>query len=167
MRGESQVEIAFLVLLTAAYYSDFDANSEMLGEAAGCSPVIVRRIYKKLKDANLLDTKPGRYGLHLTRKPEEITYLEVIEAVRPLDPAALFGVAAPLSGTSPVAHELFAALDADLDATIGKVKKALATKTLQDLGAEIEVYSDKPRKEKCKLIRSYMVEAEKRHGDQS
>lgn len=166
MRGESQVEMAFLILLTAAYFSDFDANSELLGEAAGCSPVIVRRIYKKLKDADLLDTKPGRYGLHLTRKPEEITYLEVIEAVRPLDSSTLFGVAAPLSGTTPVSHELFAALNADLGIAIDKTKEALGKKTLRDLATEIHVYSDKPREEQSKLIRSYMVEAEKRYADQ-
>lgn len=167
MRGESQVEIAFLILLTAAYYSDFDANSDLLGEAAGCSPVIIRRIYKKLKDADLLDTKPGRYGLHLKREPEDITYLEVIEAVRPLEAGTLFGVPAPLSGTTPVSNELFAALSTDLDSAIGKMKKALSGKTLYDLATEIHVYSDKPREEHNKLIRSYMVEAEKRHGDQS
>lgn len=164
MRGESQVEIAFLILLTAAYYSDFDANSALIGEAAGCNPVIVRRIYKKLKDADLLDTKPGRYGLHLTRKPEQITYAEVIEAVRPLDAATTFGVLSPLSGTTPVAEELFAALDADLAASLSALREALGTKTLANLAAEIHVHSSLPQEEQNRLIRSYMVDAEKRHS---
>ncbi len=95
MRGESRVEVAFLILLTAAYYPEFEANSELIGEAAGCSPVVVRRIYKNLKEAGLLDTKPGRYGLRLARDPEKISYLDVVGAVYPLTNEKVFGVAAP------------------------------------------------------------------------
>lgn len=163
MRGESQVEIAFLILLTAAYYSEYDANSDLIGEAAGCSPVIVRRIYKKLKDAELLDTAPGRYGLHLRREPKDVTYLDVIEAIKPLSPESVFGVASPLSGTTPVSSELYSALENDLSSAIDSVKDALRSKSLEDLACEIHVYSDTPKEEKNRLIREYMNEAEKRH----
>lgn len=165
MRGESQVEIAFLILLTAAYYSDYDVNSELIGEAAGCSPVIVRRIYKKLKDAELLDTKPGRYGLHLRRSPREISYLDVIQAVRPISTGSTFGVAAPLSGTTPVSQELYSALNADLSAATDAVRVALSSKTLEDLADEIHVHSDLPHDVQKRLILSYMDDAEKRHAD--
>lgn len=164
MRGESQVEIAFLILLTAAYYSDYEVNSELIGEAAGCSPVVVRRIYKKLKNAGLLDTKPGRYGLHLQKSPESISYLDVIQAVRPIDSENTFGVSAPLSGTSPVSHELFCALNTDLSAATDALKASLSSKTLEDLASQINVHSDLPHDAQKKLIRSYMDDAEKRYA---
>lgn len=163
MRGESQVEIAFLILLTAAYYSDIDANSELIGEAAGCSPVIVRRIYKRLKEADLLDTKPGRYGLHLTREADEITVLDITEAVRPLDAASVFGVHAPLSGTTPIADGLFAVLQKDLNNAIDNMRKQMGLITLQDIASEFPSVYDIPPEEGRTVLKQYMKDAEKRH----
>lgn len=163
MRGESRVEVAFLILLTAAYYPEFEANSELIGEAAGCSPVVVRRIYKNLKEAGLLDTKPGRYGLRLARDPEKISYLDVVGAVHPLTNEKVFGVAAPLSGTTPVSGELHAALSDDLAAALESLKMALSAKTLADLAAEIHVLSADPSEKRASIL-NYMTAAEKRYG---
>ncbi|MBR0405310.1 MAG: Rrf2 family transcriptional regulator, partial [Eggerthellaceae bacterium] len=66
---------------------------------SGCNPVIVRRIYGKLKRAGLLDTGPGRRSLELARDARSISLLEIVEAITPLDRAGVFGVEAPLSGT--------------------------------------------------------------------
>lgn len=163
MRGESQVEIAYLILLTAAYYSEIDANSELIGEAAGCSPVIVRRIYKKLKDADLLDTKPGRYGLHLARDADEISLLDVAEAIRPLSAASVFGAHAPLSGTSPIADSLHAVLEEDFGCAVEAMRKRLSLITLQDLAHSLSSTYDVPKEDKRTIIQNYMIDAEKRH----
>ena len=93
-RGESQVEIALLALLLAEFFPEVDATSELIGEWAGCNPVIVRRIYGKLKRAGLLDTGPGRRSLELARDARSISLLEIVEAMTPLDRAGVFGVEA-------------------------------------------------------------------------
>ena len=91
-RGESPVEIALLALLLAEFFPEVDATSELIGEWAGCNPVIVRRIYGKLKRAGLLDTGPGRRSLELARDARSISLLEIVEAITPLDRAGVFGV---------------------------------------------------------------------------
>lgn len=164
MRGESQLEVAILVLLTAEYYSDDGGNSELIGEAAGCSPVVVRRIYSRLKDAGLLDTKPGRYGLHLARGLNEISLLDVIAAIRPLDAESVFGVASPLSGTTPISNSLYTVLSEELEKSIVSMTERLATVTLSDIVSQFPATYDVPLEEKKKALDEYMVAAEKRHS---
>lgn len=164
MKGESQVEIALLVLLMAEFYSDIDATSELIGESAGASPVVVRRIYKKLKDAGLLDTKPGRYGLHLARDARDISLLDVIEAVHPLDNATVFGVERPLSGACTIADNIFAVLTAELDSATDALRERLAATSLHELAWKLPATYDVPVDEKLATLHENLREAERRHG---
>ena len=137
-RGESQVEIALLALLLAEFFPEVDATSELIGEWAGCNPVIVRRIYGKLKRAGLLETGPGRRSLELARDARSISLLEIVEAITPLDRAGVFGVEAPLSGTCSIKSELFGTLTTELDQAVAARCNVPAAQKLNEIFSNVE-----------------------------
>jgi DNA-binding IscR family transcriptional regulator len=163
MKGESQLEISVLILLTAEFYPEINATSDLIGAAAGCSPVVVRRIYKKLKSAGLLDTKPGGYGLHLAKDPHEISLWDVCAAVRPMDAAGIFGAEHPLSGTCPISGNIHQVLTAELDESIATMRKRLEAVSLYDLAWKLPPTYDVPVDEKLADIGARLREAEKRY----
>lgn len=163
MKGESQVEIALLVLLMAEFYSDIDATSELIGESSGASPVVVRRIYKRLKDAQLLDIKPGRYGLHLARDAHDISLLDIVEAVRPLCNATVFGVETPLSGTCTIAGNIFDVLTTELDSARIAMREKLASVSLHKLAWKLPATYGAPVNKMLDAMHENLREAERRH----
>ena len=162
-RGESQVEIALLALLLAEFFPEVDATSELIGEWAGCNPVIVRRIYGKLKRAGLLETGPGRRSLELARDARSISLLEIVEAITPLDRAGVFGVEAPLSGTCSIKSELFGTLTTELDQAVAAMRQRLASTTLHDYAMRLLDRCNVPAAQKLNEIFSNVEEAERRH----
>ena len=49
-------------------------NSSMIAESVNTNPVVIRRILSKLKEANLVTSKPGPLGgSEITRHPSKIT----------------------------------------------------------------------------------------------
>lgn len=167
MRGESQVEIALLVLLMAEFYSDINATSELIGESAGASPVVVRRIYGQLKRAGLLDTRPGRYGLHLAKDAHDVTLLDIVEAVHPFNSATAFGVQAPLSGACTISDNIYDVLTEELDDALSAARERLAKVTLYDLAWKLPDTYDVPVEEKLATMHKSLKEAEVRHGGKS
>ena len=126
-------------------------------------PVIVRRIYGKLKRAGLLDTGPGRRSLELARDARSISLLEIVEAITPLDRAGVFGVEAPLSGTCSIKSELFGTLTTELDQAVAAMRQRLASTTLHDYAMRLLDSCNVPAAQKLNEIFSNVEEAERRH----
>lgn len=98
MKAATHFETALLILLMAEFYPGLRVTSKMIGDSAGCNPVVVRNLYTKLKAAGLLDVKPGMYGLHLGADATDITLWDVYDAVTDTSSASLFGVYEGLAG---------------------------------------------------------------------
>lgn len=85
------VAIHILSLIELNNYKDIPNTSENLALSVGTNPVVVRRIIAMLKRANLVDVRAGVGGASLLHNPKDITLLDVYNALRAEDDAALFG----------------------------------------------------------------------------
>ncbi|MBB5365307.1 DNA-binding IscR family transcriptional regulator [Deinococcus humi] len=56
-------------------------SSEDLASSVGTHAVVIRSIVKLLRGAGLVQTQQGVAGIDLTRRPEELTLLQIYRAV--------------------------------------------------------------------------------------
>ena len=82
MAANSQFSIAVHVLAMLAKSGCERVKSDYLAQSVNTNPVVIRRLLCSLYDAGLVVSQTGACGGScLTRKPEEITLLEVFRAV--------------------------------------------------------------------------------------
>ena len=85
-RNNTRFSVA-LHVLTYLAWSDEPASSWLLSTSVGTNPVVIRQLIRRLSDAGIVETTRGaKGGVRLARDPEEITLLEVHEAVDPTPP---------------------------------------------------------------------------------
>lgn len=82
MSTSSRFAVAVHVLTLMAWSDDEPLKSEQVAESVNTNPVVIRRILCELAQARLVVSQTGSAGgSRLARKPEEITLLDVYEAV--------------------------------------------------------------------------------------
>jgi DNA-binding IscR family transcriptional regulator len=81
MRVSLQFPIAVNALLLLSLGKNSRVTSERIAESSGCNAVIVRNIYKKLRDAGLISTSSGKGATTLTRDLEDISLWDIYAAV--------------------------------------------------------------------------------------
>ncbi|MBA3962644.1 MAG: Rrf2 family transcriptional regulator [Chthoniobacterales bacterium] len=71
-------------ILTALAFADETMDSQELAESVNTNPVVIRRLLLGLRHAHLVETYTGKHGgTKLSRKPAQISLLEVYDAVQP------------------------------------------------------------------------------------
>ncbi len=74
--------VAVHVCMALAVYPQKLVSSEQLASSVDTNAVVIRRILKRLKEAGLVRSQGGSHGgSTLTRTPEEITLLDIYQAV--------------------------------------------------------------------------------------
>lgn len=82
MATNTQFSIAVHLLIALGYCGGRQITSGELAGSINTSPSFVRRILAKLSKANLVSTTTGKAGACvLAKKPEEISLLEIYQAV--------------------------------------------------------------------------------------
>ena len=82
MATNTQFSIAVHLMIALGFIPEREATSAMLAMSVNTSPSFVRRILAKLSKANLVRTTTGKSGFcSLAKKPEEISLLEIYNAV--------------------------------------------------------------------------------------
>lgn len=74
-----------ITMIIAALSNDRKVNSELISESIGVNAVIIRNIFKGLKEANIISVSPGPGGAVLARNASEISLLDIFLAVETLD----------------------------------------------------------------------------------
>lgn len=93
MRISVKCSTAIHALLMIAVLSPYQRlTSEGLAESIGCNPVEIRKIFSKLKKAEIIDVARGPGGATLRREPEDISLLDIYSAVDSASLDALIGV---------------------------------------------------------------------------
>ena len=119
------------------------ASSVDLAEFQGISPSYVAKLFTQLKTAGLVTAVEGAHGgYQLARRAEDITVLEVVDALegdKPLfrckdirNNCVLFGAAPPGWATKGLCSIHAVMLDAE-----AQMKQALGSHTLADLSARV------------------------------
>ncbi|MHD0396695.1 Rrf2 family transcriptional regulator [Staphylococcus simulans] len=143
MRVSTQFPIAVHALLMIAYFPNIRVTSDMVAESVGKNPVIIRNVYKKLKDADLLTVQRGVGTTELTRPANEITLWDVFKAVETDQVDEIFKFPETLSGVCLVGGSIRELLSIHLQQAIDELKRALSKTTIEELRFEIEAHNEK------------------------
>jgi DNA-binding IscR family transcriptional regulator len=92
MRINTRFAVAVHIMALTALNHESATTSELLAKSVGTNPVVIRRVIAQLKRGGLLSVRAGVAGADLSRAPEEITLLDIYNAVKTSDGAALFDV---------------------------------------------------------------------------
>lgn len=143
MQISTKFTIAVHLLAAVDYFGkDQKITSDFLASSIGSNPVIIRNIMSDLKNAGLIETKRGPGGISMTRKSEEITFLDIYKAVESNTDGDLFrfhenpNPACPVGGNIRSAlYDKLGEVQKDFEASMRKHK---LSEVLFDLRWEIK-----------------------------
>lgn len=138
MRISTKFPVAVHSLIMIAALSDKQKiNSEIISESTGVNAVIIRNIFKSLKQANLILVSPGPGGTALARSPDEITLWDILTAVEQVETKDIFKFHKNVSEHCPIGGNIYGLLKTHLDDAIDSSKNEFSKVTLSMLLTEL------------------------------
>lgn len=133
------------MLTLMAWSEDEPLKSEQVAESVNTNPVVIRRMLCELAEAKLVVSQPGSMGgSRLSRKPGEITLLDVYHAVE--CPGVFSLHRQPASQSCPVGMSIESVLGSVFAETNLAVEQYLAGITVQDVMSRLKPANGKARK---------------------
>ena len=115
------------------FKEEYKVTSDFLAASINTNPVIVRKILSQLKNAGLINVARGTGGITFTRPPADITFLDVYEAIEPVENGDLFHFHESPNPKCPVGRNIHALLDGKLKDIQNAMENELKRYTLLDL----------------------------------
>ncbi len=82
MQISSRFTIAIHILTAIdTFQNDYKVTSDFLAGSINVNPVIIRRTMQSLKGAGLIEVKRGTGGMQISKPMNEITLLDIFNAV--------------------------------------------------------------------------------------
>lgn len=132
MQFSSRLPIAVHILLAIVEFEGKEkTTSTFLAGSVNVNPVIIRNTLGQLKAAGLVTVKAGEGGASLAKKPEDITLVDIFDAVEKEE--ALFHFHENPNPECPVGKNVHAVLDNKLFAIREAMREKMESITLQDL----------------------------------
>lgn len=126
------VAIHILALIELNSIKDIPNTSENLALSVNTNPVVVRRLIAMLKKANMVNVKAGVGGASLKRRPKNITWLDIYNAVKSSDDSTLFNKHGQPNPQCYVGAHIHEVIDTPLNAAQKAMEDKLSTFTLLD-----------------------------------
>lgn len=134
MQISSRFTIAVHVLICiGTFRNDYKVTSDFLASSVNVNPVVIRRILQQLKRAGLITVKRGSGGADIARPLEDVTLLDVYNAVECVEDGTLFHFHENPSTKCPVGRNIHAVLDKRLDAIQQAMEKEMQAVTIRDI----------------------------------
>lgn len=108
-------------------------TSELLASSTNVNPVIVRKILGQLKTAGLVDIARGSGGASIPKPLEQITFLDIYNAVECVGGGQLFHFHQNPNLQCPIGKNIHLILDDRLMQVQNAMEKELASITLADV----------------------------------
>lgn len=129
--------VATHVLSLLAHMRPEAVDSEHIAGSVGTNPVVIRRLLPLLSKAGLIRVQMGAGGgAHLARLPEEITLLDIYQAIS--DDFGRFGIHDTPNPACPVGRKVAKVLAAEMRGAEQALAEQLRGRTLADLAAEFQ-----------------------------
>lgn len=132
-------------------------NSSMIAESVNTNPVVIRRILSKLKEADLVTSKPGPSGgSEISRHPSKITLNDIYSAVE--EDGSLFHM--HYGEPNPnclVGGNIRASLKGTMEKAESSIKKVLRKTTLLELTNDILERAGIPTSQSHKTITKILL----------
>ena len=134
MQISSRFTIALHIFACVDTFKDeYKVTSDFLAASINTNPVIVRKILLQLKNAGLINVARGTGGITFTRPPADITFLDVYEAIEPVENGDLFHFHDTPNPECPVGRNIHGLLDGKLLAIQSAMETEMKKYTIADI----------------------------------
>ena len=134
MQISSRFTIAVHVLIAIeTFKNERKVTSEFLASSANVNPTVIRRLLQQLKKADIVTVKRGSGGADIERPLEEITLLDVYNAVEPVENGQLFHFHENPNELCPVGRSIHKIMDSRLDEIQSAMEEKMRTITIADV----------------------------------
>lgn len=139
MQISSRFTIAVHVLIgIETFKNDYKVTSEFLASSVNVNPVVIRRLLQQLKKAELISVKRGSGGADIKKPLNEITLLDVYNAVECVEKGKLFHFHESPNQRCPVGKNIHVLLDARLEKIQKAMEKEMESVTIRDIMDDAE-----------------------------
>ncbi len=108
-------------------------TSEYIAESVNTNPVVIRKILGMLKKAGVIDTNRGNGGAFLVKKVEDITLLDIFQAVSGIEEGKLFRIHENPNPDCPIGSNIQEVIDSSLKEAQLALENVLYNTTLGDI----------------------------------
>ena len=108
-------------------------TSDFLASSVNVNPVVIRRILQQLKKAGIVSVARGSGGADVARPLEEITLLDLYNAVECVNGGGLFHFHENPNQLCPVGRNIHAVLDGRLEEVQAAMEREMNSVTMQDI----------------------------------
>ena len=115
------------------FKDDYKVTSDFLAGSTNVNPVIVRKILGQLKAAGLVDVARGSGGASIPKPLNEISFLDIYNAVECVENGELFHFHENPNTDCPVGRNIHAVLDDKLMRVQKAMETELSSITLEDI----------------------------------
>lgn len=141
MRISSRFTIAIHVLTCINTFAEqYKITSDFLASSVNVNPVIIRRLLSQLKEAGIITVARGSGGASITKSLDEITLLDIYNAVECVDDGGLFHFHENPNHKCPVGRNIHNILDARLLQIQNAMENEMKKITLSDVIRDAERY---------------------------
>lgn len=141
MQISSRFTIAIHILTAIdTFQNDYKVTSDFLGGSVNVNPVIIRRTMQALKGAGLIEVKRGTGGMAIARPMDQITLLDIFNAVEPLENGQLFHFHENPNTACPVGRNIHAGLDDKLFSIQNAMEEKMKQITLADVVRDTQAF---------------------------
>lgn len=134
MQISSRFTIAIHVLICIdTFKNDRKVTSEFLASSVNVNPVVIRRLLQQLKSAGIVSVIRGAGGAEIAKPLNEITLLDVYNAVECVEDGNLFHFHENPNKLCPVGRNIHAILDTKLDEIQNAMEKEMKSVSLKDV----------------------------------
>ena len=139
MQISSRFTIAVHILICIeTFKEDYKITSDFLASSVNVNPVVIRRLLQQLKKAGIINVKRGSGGAYIEKHLDEITLLDVYNAVECIDNGNLFHFHENPNSRCPVGRNIHAVLDRRLDSIQQAMEREMRSVTLQDIADDTD-----------------------------
>ena len=147
MQISSRFTIAIHILACIdTFEKDYKITSDFLASSVNVNPVIIRKILSQLKSAKIVDVQRGSGGASIIKPVEEITFLDIYNAVECIENGELFHFHENPNLKCPVGRNIHNILDNKLLQVQNALEKELKKITLADVIKDTQYYINKENK---------------------
>lgn len=139
MQISSRFTIAVHILICIeTFKEDYKITSDFLASSVNVNPVVIRRLLQQLKKAGIINVKRGSGGAYIEKPLDEITLLDVYNAVECIDNGNLFHFHENPNSRCPVGRNIHSVLDRRLDSIQQAMEREMSSVTLQDIANDTD-----------------------------
>lgn len=134
MQISSRFTVAAHVLICIEMFkNERKVTSDFLASSVNVNPVVIRRILQQLKGAGIVAVTRGSGGADTAKPLDEITLLDLYNAVECVDDGALFHFHEDPNQLCPVGRNIHAVLDGRLEDIQRVMEEQMKSVTIRDI----------------------------------